>query len=434
MRAVDKRKNISQSRLNKFAEQLQEEDQTTLSFSVEPPVFQKSIAKKKLRDTTLLSSSAEIVPTSKPDNSKNWRYAVASAGNNIFGQSDATASFADMNTLFSPCMATIKATDKIYASYNMTAVVSESGEGQLIGSGLPNMQSKLYSPIIPIRNIRHVSCGQNHVACINTQCEVFTWGSDECGCLGHGKRGTIAIPKKVECFEGISIIHVSCGGYHTAFVGLGRGDTSYGDVYTCGQGTGGQLGLGETILSSSTPARIGSLLSSGFKANRVSCGMHHTLILAINVYDSILSRLRQHSVFACGFGESGRLGLGEDCNPHFTPELVAFPLPFHPIYMGAGESHSVAASNDTCYSWGNNELCQLGTGLPADVMPMSVMPVKIAIPEGLEIIRLTVGARHSGISTKCGRLLTWGWNEEGQCGHGNTALITIDIRTSLCFD
>ena len=34
------------------------------------------------------------------------------------------------------------------------------------------------------------------------------------------------------------------------------------------------------------------------------------------------------------------------------------------------------------------------------------------------IKKIAAGGRHSAAITKCGKLLTWGWGEEGQLGHG----------------
>ena len=58
----------------------------------------------------------------------------------------------------------------------------------------------------------------------------------------------------------------------------------------------------------------------------MSCGFHHTLVVAVPEYST---RVFTTSVLACGWGEHGRLGLGdEDQRMELTmlefPEVCAF--------------------------------------------------------------------------------------------------------------
>jgi len=163
----------------------------------------------------------------------------------------------------------------------------------------------------------------------------------------------------------------------------------------------------------SSPTLVNSLQSEGFKIARVSCGFHHTLIVGIPIH---AIRVFITTLFSCGWGEYGRLGLGDE-EQRNVPTAIIFPLPFHPIDISAGEQHSLAVGKDTCYSWGSNSMGQLGVGSPS-TLDMSVLPIKIPIPEGMIIKKIDAGGRHSAAITKCGKLLTWGWGEEGQLGHG----------------
>ena len=42
----------------------------------------------------------------------------------------------------------------------------------------------------------------------------------------------------------------------------------------------------------------------------------------------------------------------------------------------------------------------------------------LQVPEGMELRKLAAGGRHSAGITACGKVLSWGWGEEGQLGHG----------------
>ena len=414
----------SQRKLNRLASELNDEstlESLTFStdFSIDAPIYQPGKVYHPLK-TDEISSKSKM----KTDSSK---YLLYSCGNNIHSQGDRGASQGYLRTQFSLCSSQYKFVDKIFASSNLSSAVMDDGSAHVWGHGIPSMQSKLYSSLISLPQVRFISCGRSHIALINSQCEVFTWGVDEFGCLGHNntkndgrKNDTIATPKQVEFFRGISVINVSCGGYHTAFIALGLNDRLYGDVYTCGQGKGGQLGLGESILATSIPTRLLSLHVMGFKVSRASCGLHHTLLLGIHseaVSSTASNKLRLHTVFSFGFGESGRLGLNNSEVSVFLPTPVQFDsVHFNPIYIGAGESHSIAASSSVCYSWGNNDLCQLGIGMSPELLQYSASPLQVALPAHLGIAKLSVGSRHSGVITTCGNVYTWGWNEEGQCG------------------
>ena len=422
MRAVKASRRIAnaQSKLNRLAAELLDEDDHDLhdsymSTSLEPSLAKVCRNNKKSKSRNSVQSSASSTSSEISD----WKFAVVSCGNNIYGQSDPEGDFCDMRTYFSPTSIIDQPTDKIFAGNNLSALISEDGRSYTWGIGCSNTQNKLPRRELSLRNIRFISCGLQHIACISNQCEVYTWGMDSSGCLGHGRAGNLTSPQKVEYFHHVPVINVSCGGYHTAFVGLEKSDTVYGDVYTCGQGKGGQLGLGEDIFETNIPTRIFSFHSLGYKVSRVSCGLHHTLVLAMNIHENVTFHHSNptHHVFAFGFGEFGRLGIDDDL-PHFSPIEVHFERGFNPVFIGAGESHSVACSAEACYSWGNNEMCQLGNGMSPHLLPFSGVPVRTAIPEHLTIVKLAVGSRHSGVVTKCGRVLMWGWGEEGQCGSG----------------
>jgi alpha-tubulin suppressor-like RCC1 family protein len=430
MRGNVKKSNSSQQRLNRFAnELLQDNDMILSTNAIDPSALLSSLSriKPKSRMTPMPSSSSTEKKTSASPsistgkNKGNWRSMLASSGNNIFGQMDVHQSLADLHTLFTLSNTDLDHIERIFSGYNLTASITSQGDCYIWGMGLPGMQSKIpRRPLLPLRNVTHVSCGQSHVACINDVYEVYTWGQDEFGCLGHGKLSTAVMnPKQVETFRNMKVTKVSCGGYHTGFICASGSDSDYGDVYMCGQGKGGQLGLGEEILSTSIPNKLDFLQTLGFKSCSVACGLHHTLILAMNINErSAMRQQQRHYVLSYGFGEAGRLGVNDE-SPCFIPTEVLFPImQFNPLFIGAGESHSVACGVNSCYSWGNNEFCQLGNGSSPDTLDCSLTPVSVAIPDSLIFVKLSVGSRHSGVLTQCGKLLTWGWGEEGQCGNG----------------
>ena len=54
----------------------------------------------------------------------------------------------------------------------------------------------------------------------------FTWGRNKYGQLGHGDKKDRHIPTKVESLDGLVIVKIACGYYHTVAI------TDVGDTYT----------------------------------------------------------------------------------------------------------------------------------------------------------------------------------------------------------
>ncbi|XP_048499373.1 ultraviolet-B receptor UVR8 isoform X7 [Beta vulgaris subsp. vulgaris] len=145
---------------------------------------------------------------------------------------------------------------------------------------VPSMMSKL-----PISE--EVACGGYHT-CVLTiyHCyfgtergELYTWGSNDNGCLGIGCTDVIHSPERVEGpFRRQSVSKVSCGWKHTAAISDGHVFTwgwggSHGTFSVDGHSSGGQLGHG-TDVDYIEPTVID--LGSNLKAVEVSCGFNHT--------------------------------------------------------------------------------------------------------------------------------------------------------------
>ena len=222
-----------------------------------------------------------------------------------------------------------------------------------------------------------------------------------------------------------------------------------GDLYTFGMNRVGQLGHGNSISEGetvnipttpkyndrnfiATPKRVAYFdcmrserdRAEPYVVAKVSCGMHHTLMLCIAVcQDKPISNPFKTSVFSCGWGEHGRLGTGDE-DQRGTPTKIEFPCstatdqPFCAVDVSAGEQHSLAAGLVGAYSWGSNSMGQLGVGSPSNT-EMALCPIRIPLPEGMEVKQLAAGGRHSAAITHCGKLLSWGWGEDGQLGGGN---------------
>ena len=113
--------------------------------------------------------------------------------------------------------------------------------------------------------------------------------------------------------QGMTVVMVSCGGYHSACL------TSDGRVMTWGYGAYGQLGLGLGTTAMSEPCEVAML--HGKEIGRVVCGQNHTLFLS-----------RDGHVLVCGNNYFGQLGLPAGMD-YVTPsqknddQFVPTPVP-----------------------------------------------------------------------------------------------------------
>lgn len=296
---------------------------------------------------------------------------------------------------------------------------------------------------------------------------------------GHGARTTISSPKMVEGLVTVVATEISCGGAHTAVVAASMSEATYvripsraavpssssspqtnsstpspsdrwrqreeerhlicGDLYTFGLPKAGQLGIPATTVKQciASPTKVSFFPDNGYRVAKVSCGMHHTVILAVPVH---ALRVFMTHVFTCGWGEHGRLGHGNE-DTKSIPTMVEFPTPFHALEISAGEQHTVVAGAVEAYSFGNNSFGQLGVGNPQNRdMQFVVSPMKIPLPEGMALSTVVAGGRHTAAITSCRKFLSWGWNEEGQLGQGTEkdcylarpCKIPTRIRNSPC--
>ncbi|KAL9356482.1 hypothetical protein Peur_049735 [Populus x canadensis] len=126
---------------------------------------------------------------------------------------------------------------------------------------------------------QEVACGGYHTCVITSGGELYTWGSNENGCLGNGSIDVLHIPERVEGpFLRSPVEKVSCGWKHTAAISEGNVFTwgwggSHGTFSEDGLSSGGQLGHGDDF-DYVNPTLVA--FEKKMKALEVSCGFNHT--------------------------------------------------------------------------------------------------------------------------------------------------------------
>lgn len=119
-----------------------------------------------------------------------------------------------------------------------------------------------------------VACGGNHTAAITASGKLFMFGQGNHGQLGHGSScSECPTPKQVTCLGNIRVKYVACGESHTAVI------TKHGNLYTCGDGRHGKLGMGEESFSNLFKLEKVRRFD-GFTVQKAACGGCHTLVTA----------------------------------------------------------------------------------------------------------------------------------------------------------
>eukprot|EP00117_Sycon_ciliatum_P037423 scpid39914/ scgid0031/ Probable E3 ubiquitin-protein ligase HERC4; HECT domain and RCC1-like domain-containing protein 4 len=165
-------------------------------------------------------------------------------------------------------------------------------------------------PDAPVPGITKVACGTRHNAALFENGTVFTWGSNEFGQCGQGEPVKILAPQLVEAQHiEFDMADVACGDAHSAFVTCG------GLVFTCGDNTDSQLGLGHCHCK--PEHRVPQPFSiAGIKVVQVSCAYRATAALSdqgklYTCFEFRVCTTDQGKLYTWGCNNNGLLGHGD---------------------------------------------------------------------------------------------------------------------------
>ncbi|KAG8660282.1 PH, RCC1 and FYVE domains-containing protein 1 isoform X1 [Manihot esculenta] len=300
------------------------------------------------------------------------------------------------------------------------ALVTRQGEifswgeesGGRLGHGVDSdvLHPKLIDALSNI-NIELVACGEYHTCAVTLSGDLYTWGDGtyNFGLLGHGNEVSHWVPKRVNGpLEGIHVSSISCGPWHTAVV------TSAGQLFTFGDGTFGVLGHGDRK-SVSLPKEVESL--KGLRTLQAACGVWHTAaVVEVMVGNSSSSNSSSGKLFTWGDGDKGRLGHG-DKEAKLVPTCVAALVEPNFCQVACGHSLTVAlTTSGHVYTMGSPVYGQLGNPHADGKLPNRVEG-KLSKSFVQEI---ACGAYHVAVLTSKTEVYTWGKGANGRLGHGDT--------------
>ncbi|KAI3828986.1 hypothetical protein L1987_03099 [Smallanthus sonchifolius] len=257
-------------------------------------------------------------------------------------------------------------------------------------------------------NIELIACGEYHTCAVSLSGDLYTWGEGHFGILGHGNEVSHWVPKRVNGpLEGIPVSAIACGPWHTAVV------TSAGQLFTFGDGTFGVLGHGDRK-SVSIPKEVESL--KGLRTVRAACGVWHTAaVVEVMVGNSSSSNCSSGKLFTWGDGDKGRLGHG-DKETKLVPTCVAALVDPNFCQVACGHSMTIALTTlGHVYTMGSPVYGQLGNPEADGKVPFCVEGKLL----NSFVEEIACGAHHVAVLTSKTEVYTWGKGANGRLGHGD---------------
>ncbi|XP_020530161.1 uncharacterized protein LOC18445808 isoform X3 [Amborella trichopoda] len=258
-------------------------------------------------------------------------------------------------------------------------------------------------------NADFVACGEYHTCAVTVTGELYTWGdgTHNAGLLGHGNDVSHWIPKRVfGPLEGLQVTSVACGPWHSALA------TSTGQLFTFGDGTFGVLGHGERE-SVAYPREVESL--KGLKTSKVACGVWHTAAIVEVIVAQSGANVLSRKLFTWGDGDKNRLGQG-DKDPRLVPTCVPSLIEYNFHQLACGHDLTIGlTTSGHVFTMGSTVYGQLGNPQSDGKLPCLVQDRLV----GELVEEIACGSYHVAVLTSRSELFTWGKGANGRLGHGD---------------
>ncbi|KAF3489045.1 hypothetical protein F2Q69_00053698 [Brassica cretica] len=307
---------------------------------------------------------------------------------------------------------------QIVCGVRHVALVTRQGEvftwgeeaGGRLGHGIQvDISRPKLVEFLALTNIDFVACGEYHTCVVSTSGDLFSWGDGihNVGLLGHGSDISHWIPKRVSGpLEGLQVLSVACGTWHSALA------TANGKLFTFGDGAFGVLGHGNRE-SVSCPKEVQSL--NGLKTVKVACNIWHTVAI-VEVMGQTGTNMSSRKLFTWGDGDKNRLGHGNK-ETYLLPTCVSSLIDYNFHQIACGHTFTVAlTTSGHVFTMGGTSHGQLGNSISDGKLPCLVQDRLV----GEFVEEIACGDHHVAVLTSRSEVFTWGKGANGRLGHGDT--------------
>ncbi|MBI4703636.1 MAG: hypothetical protein HY744_21200, partial [Deltaproteobacteria bacterium] len=245
--------------------------------------------------------------------------------------------------------------------------------------------------------------GFYHTCMVDAGGDLWCWGHNEEGQLGHG--GYVSTSKPYVKGPTLKdVVSVAAGGYHTCAIKRG------GSVWCWGLEIWGEIGDGlpasEHVTKPTMVIGPGKPVDGQISARAISLGSHFSCAL-----------LRNGKVACWGAGDLGQTGLGWLVDKD-APTMQQSPENHDIIDISMGLAHGCAVRADgTAWCWGDDKYEQLGDG-PSPPSSKKKNPVQVV--DISHAIAISAGYDHGCVLERPGTMKCWGGNSLGDVGDGTT--------------
>ena len=253
-----------------------------------------------------------------------------------------------------------------------------------------------------------MSAGDFHTLGLRSDGSIWGWGLNQNGQIGDKTSLDRMVPTQIGTDKKWTVISASKA--HSV------GVKSDGTLWAWGRNFDGQLGdvtgVDKTfpIQVFMTPAAAGSTTApTATAADKIwaSAGAGSNFTVGLK---------SDSTVYTWGGNERGQLGNGTSAAPALATNVPTLIASLKALNISVGNLHVLAIRPDgSLFSWGANELGQLGNGKSTD----GKLPVQVGTETDWKMV--AAGGFHSLAVKVDGSLWSWGSNSDGQLGVGTTA-------------
>lgn len=250
---------------------------------------------------------------------------------------------------------------------------------------------------------------------ISKEGNLYVWGRGNYGELGDGNTTKsnptlfqVPFPTGVTAWD-----TVVAGRFHTVAI------ANNGEAFGWGRNDNGELGIGTTSKSVSTPTLI------PFPAGvtgwvQATAAAFNTLLLGNN-----------GKLYACGRNGAGELGDSTLTQSDTLVQVLNWPTGVTPVQLSAsGHAFLVLGSDGNIYVWGENSSDELGLGQSNTILAHELTPVAMPMPSGVTRWTTVISGNYfNGAMGNDGNLYEWGSNGGGVIG--NIAVADTDSPVKM---